>query len=228
MRKNGLTIKVLLYHSELCWISWGKMVNRVFQLRGKLFTFLENQNHWHLKLFMGPSFLLTLGYLADIFSTLSPLNCQMQGGGVNIIEAEKKMSAFRKNLWLWWQQLENDKFTNFLLLDKLLCNSNVAINDQESGNKLQRLKPVIIEHLQEFEQSFKSYFPKQGKYSAWIWQLFTFDTATADTSMALLSFKKATLKNTPAPQVLTHFDATMKWKGILVSLKLPSIFLCLS
>ena len=63
----------------------------------------------------------------------------MQGGRVNIIKGEEKMRALQKELQLWWQQFENHNIANFLLFDKLLCKSNTAINNQESGNKLQRL-----------------------------------------------------------------------------------------
>ena len=111
---------------------------------------------------MDTSFLLILAYLADIFGALNHLNCQMQGGGVNIIEAEEKMCAFRKKLRLWWERLKNDNFANFPLLDELT--STAATHDDESAEKLKRLKPMIVEHLKELERSFDRYFPEQQQY----------------------------------------------------------------
>ena len=93
-------------------------MNHVFALHAELLGFLKSRNHRHSKRFEDSSFILTLGFLADIFGTLSQLSYQMQGGGKNVIEAEEKTSAFQKKLKLWQQLLENHNFANFPLLVK--------------------------------------------------------------------------------------------------------------
>ena len=90
--------KVLLYHSEVCRLSRGKVMNFVFVLLAELLGFLRDHNHRHAKHFNNPSFLLALAYLADIFAALNHINCQMQRSGVNVVEAEEKICAFQEEI----------------------------------------------------------------------------------------------------------------------------------
>ena len=166
--------KVLFYHFEVRWLSREKMMIQrsnycsCFVLCAELLEFLRDHNHRHAKHFNNPSFLLTLVYLADIFAALNHLNCQMQEGEVNVIEAEEKICAFQRKLEVWWQRLENYNFANFPLLDEIASSSSTAMNDKEDYNELQRLKSEFVEHLQKLQLSFKNYFPDQRKYPEWI------------------------------------------------------------
>ena len=65
-------------------------MNRFFALRAELLEILKSHKHRHSKHFEDSSFILTLGFLADIFGALNQLSFQIQGGGKNIIDIEKK------------------------------------------------------------------------------------------------------------------------------------------
>ena len=58
--------------------------------------FLREHQHCYADCFENSEFILVLAYTTDIFGTLNHLNQQMQGGGVNIIEAEEHLKAFEK------------------------------------------------------------------------------------------------------------------------------------
>jgi glutaredoxin-related protein len=117
--------------------------------------------------------------MADIFAALNHLNQRMQGGGVNIIEAEENLKAFFKKLPLWKRRTENDNFANFLLLDD--CVSKIedvsGIGDISVPTEL---KQAIATHLDELAKSLDRYFPTRESYPAWVIQPFTFSVETTD------------------------------------------------
>ena len=142
---------------------------------------MREHKHRHATHFDESEFILALAYLADIFGALNHLNCQMQGGGVNIIEAEEKLCAFRRKLPLWRRRTENNNFANFSLLDE--CVSGIEDENEVGGTGVpEELKQGIATHLEELGKSFDGYFPDKDihQYPTWVRQPFTFDVATAD------------------------------------------------
>ena len=65
----------------------------VFALRVELAVLLLEHQHCHADCFENSEFILVLAYMADVFGAL---NQQMQGDGVNIIEAEEHLKVFEK------------------------------------------------------------------------------------------------------------------------------------
>lgn len=97
-------------------------------------------------------FILILAYMADIFAALNHLNQQMQGGGVNIIEAEENLKAFQKKLPLWKRRTENDNVANFPLLDD--CVSKIEdVSGIGDISVPAELKQAIATHLDELAKS---------------------------------------------------------------------------
>lgn len=111
-KEMGSEFEVLLYHSNVRWLSRGQVPNRVFAMRVELALFLQEHQHCDANCFKNPEFILLFANMADIFAALNHLNQQMQAGGVNIMEAEEHLKAFQKKLQLWKQRTENKNFAN--------------------------------------------------------------------------------------------------------------------
>ncbi|XP_073510834.1 protein FAM200C-like [Phyllobates terribilis] len=116
---------------------------------------------------------------------LNHLSQQMQGGGVNIIEAEGNLKAFQKKLPLWKRRTENNNFANFPLLDD--CVSKIEdVSKIGDISVSMELKQTIATHLDELAKSLDAYFPTRESYPAWVRQPFTFAVGTADVNYEYL------------------------------------------
>ncbi|KAF2366001.1 protein of unknown function DUF4371 [Trinorchestia longiramus] len=178
-KETGSEFEVLLYHSNIRWLSRGQMLNRVFAVRVELARFLQQHQHCHEDYFKNSELILILAYLADIVAALNHLNQKMQGGGFKIIEAEENLKAFRKKLPLWNRRKENNKFANFPLLDDCV-NKIEDVSGIGDISVPAELKPAIATHLDGLAKSLDGYFLTRESYAACVRQPFMFSVETTD------------------------------------------------
>jgi len=93
----GSEHNVLLYQTDIRWLSRGLVLSRVFELCGKIETFLQERKSPLSKHFDDNKFIGALTYLTDFFSSLNQLNMQMQGKSITIVDACDKIQGFQKN-----------------------------------------------------------------------------------------------------------------------------------
>ena len=104
----------LLYNTQICWLSKGNMLSRIFDPRKEVKLFLvAKQKNDLLLAFGGDEYSTYLAYLADIFKTLNQLNKKLQGPGSNIIVHIDAINAFVAKLKLWSQRANNYNFAYF-------------------------------------------------------------------------------------------------------------------
>ena len=86
----------LLLHTEVRWLSRGRILNRLFKLRTEVGMFCKKHNSPYSELFENVGWLAKLCYLAEIFDKLDELNVGLQGKEANILTLHDKISEFLK------------------------------------------------------------------------------------------------------------------------------------
>ena len=97
--------KTLLFHSEVR-LSRGKVPNRVFQLREEILAYFTTQGDEKASLFLDPTWIAKLSYLASIFDLLNSLNQSLQSLNADIFTQHSKVEAFKMKLNLWKEKVE--------------------------------------------------------------------------------------------------------------------------
>nr|CAI5828815.1 unnamed protein product [Callosobruchus analis] len=113
--------KVLLFHSDIRWISKGNMSARLYEPKQEVKLFLDHQNKQELlQMFEDEKFQLSLGCLADIFEFLNNLILKPQGRNTTILANYDHIQGFLARLKLWPSRVSSANMASFTRLDESL------------------------------------------------------------------------------------------------------------
>ncbi|XP_006886492.1 PREDICTED: zinc finger MYM-type protein 6 [Elephantulus edwardii] len=148
-------------HAEVRWISRGRTLRRLFELRYEIGMFLSQKHSDLAKCFHDEEWVAKLAYLSDIFSLINELNSSLQGTMTTLFSLYYKMDLFKKKLKMWLRRTQENDYDMFPSFSEFSISSDLNTRNITS---------IIFQHLEGLSQMFDDcYLPEGNLCSGNLW-----------------------------------------------------------
>lgn len=145
----------LLLFTEVRWLSRGKSLKRVFDLRREIVLFLENDSSAEsqelLITFRDPNFILDLAFLVDISEQINQLNLTLQGRDKQIFDLVLAIEKFHHKLSLLINNFKENDLT-------VLRRTRFIVEKYSNHARLQEYQPILDILQTNFHNRFHDFY----------------------------------------------------------------------
>lgn len=143
----------VLYHTEVDWLSWEKVLSCHCEFRTEIAAFFSENNSPLADLFNHSVWLARVAYLVDVFEQFNTLNLFVQGRGYNIFEQSEKNEGVQKE-------------------DHIVGESCFQMLVMRHNNWTLQAK-MLTAHLTKLQGKFHDYFQQKHRDDDWVCDPFT-------------------------------------------------------
>lgn len=142
----------LITHTEVRWLSKGKVLERFLNLLPQVKEFLTSRNENCDELEQKP-WLIKLGFLTDLTLKLKELNLKLQGKNQHIASMISAINSFKAKLALWKSHMEKDNFSHFPNLKMVI--ENYCDGKAATRQFAKHFDSLLEEFNNRFEEFYK-------------------------------------------------------------------------
>lgn len=142
----------VLLHTDIRWLSRGKVLQRFFALLNEIKAFMETRDE-DTALLSDAEWLLDLAFLTDVTEKLNQLNLHLQGKDKTICDMISAVKAFRAKLSFYLHQVKNKRLQHFPSVSKVLENHAGAAHVLD----VDKYCDLLSKLGQEFKNRFKDF-----------------------------------------------------------------------
>ena len=140
----------VLYHTAVRWLSLGKVLRRVWDLKTEILLFLEMKGkQTEYPQLRKSEWLSDLAFAIDIFEHMNELNTRLQGKGTFAHEMYSTVKAFQVKLKLFSRQLSQNIITHFPTLETM---ASQIMSTEKYTNMISALENEFARRFADFQK----------------------------------------------------------------------------
>jgi len=148
----------LLLHTEVRWLSRGRMLSRLFELHSEVQLFLGETNFELKDKLTDNLWITTLAYLSDIFNRLNVLNLSLQGKSINRFSMNDKIKAFIMIIEMSSNNVSNENLQSFPNWEQFMTEHKFQVEADLIKNIKYRCKMLKTMFKEYFKEDYSEFF----------------------------------------------------------------------